>query len=307
MFKCVKCNKEFKYESDLNRHKNRKTPCNKKEELKCNYCNVSFTCPYNKSIHEKTKKHINNYNTYINGNQNNTQVGDNNIQNIIQLTLNTNTFINTNVLLVSNLSVELIYGIYNEIIDNKNLLTYNKAVTLFKEAVIFILDTLHFNLSNTENHNLKILLMFPKIDKLVYEYLILEIHKETNDLVWNSINYDQLLQEIFNLLSNINLKNIEKHNDTVRDKNIVFNNCIDFLKNNLLDDEENKLLAKPEIEQLLNDLYIKFNKNQKKSEREVELNIFDKIKEYKQYREDECRLSNGYTPEIINSNIKKNN
>jgi DNA-directed RNA polymerase subunit RPC12/RpoP len=67
MLKCLKCNKKFKYESDLNRHKNRKTSCDKKDELKCNYCNLSFTCSYNKSVHEKTKKHINNYNTEING------------------------------------------------------------------------------------------------------------------------------------------------------------------------------------------------------------------------------------------------
>lgn len=80
MFKCVKCNKEFKYESDLNRHKNRKSPCDKKEELKCNYCNVSFTCPYNKSIHEKTKKHINNIQTNNGNNNINVQNnGDNNI------------------------------------------------------------------------------------------------------------------------------------------------------------------------------------------------------------------------------------
>ena len=50
--------------------------------------------------------------------------------------------------------------------------------------------------------NLKILLMFPKIDKLIYEYLILEINKDTNELVWNSINYEQLLDEIFILLNN---------------------------------------------------------------------------------------------------------
>ena len=67
MLKCLKCNKKFKYESDLNRHKNRKTPCDKKVELKCNYCNLSFTCSHNKSVHEKTKKHIKNYNTEING------------------------------------------------------------------------------------------------------------------------------------------------------------------------------------------------------------------------------------------------
>ena len=61
-YKCNKCNKEFKYESDFKRHNNRKTLCNKKEELKCEICNVFFTCPYNKQIHEKTKKHLDSIN-----------------------------------------------------------------------------------------------------------------------------------------------------------------------------------------------------------------------------------------------------
>ena len=181
--------------------------------------------------------------------------------------------------------------------------THTKALSLFKEAVIFILDTLHFNISNTENHNLKILLMFPKIDKLVYEYLILEIEQESSDLVWNSINYEQLLDEIFNLLTNINAKNIEKHNNEIREQNLVFVKFIDYLKNNLLTNEENKNEAKSEIESLLSELYIKFNKNQKKEERQVKLNILDKINEYKNYRTNECRLSNGYIPNVINSEV----
>lgn len=36
MYKCAKCNKEFIFESEYNRHKNRKTPCNQpKEDLEC--------------------------------------------------------------------------------------------------------------------------------------------------------------------------------------------------------------------------------------------------------------------------------
>ena len=35
MFNCIKCNKEFKYESDYNKHKNRKTPCGDKKKFKC--------------------------------------------------------------------------------------------------------------------------------------------------------------------------------------------------------------------------------------------------------------------------------
>ena len=32
MFNCSLCNKEFKYESELNKHKNRKTGCNKNDD-----------------------------------------------------------------------------------------------------------------------------------------------------------------------------------------------------------------------------------------------------------------------------------
>ena len=49
MFKCIKCNKEFEFESEYNRHKNRKTPCNQpKEELECKSCNLKFTRLFNK-------------------------------------------------------------------------------------------------------------------------------------------------------------------------------------------------------------------------------------------------------------------
>lgn len=299
---CNKCNKIFKYKSELERHKQKKNPCNKiKEELKCGICNVNFTRPAEKVRHEKTKKHITNYNIHINGNNN--IVGDNNIQNIINLTLNTRTFSNSNVGLVSNLSIELVYGIFDNIINNKHISNSIKVLNLFKEAVIFILDTLHFNILNTENHNLKILLMFPKIEKLVYEYLILEINQESNDLVWNSISYDQLLDEIFNLLKNINAKNITQHRDEIREQNITFDKFINFLKLHLLLNEETKNELKPEIEMLLGSLYIQFNKNQKKENREIKINILDKINEYKNYRNNECRLSNGFTPNIINSSI----
>ena len=58
-----KCNKEFKFESDYIRHKNRKIPYNKiKEKLKCDICKVNFNWPADKERHNKTKKHINNIN-----------------------------------------------------------------------------------------------------------------------------------------------------------------------------------------------------------------------------------------------------
>ena len=66
MYKCIKCNKEFKYESKLNEHKNRKILCNlPKREYKCDICKLTFTCPYNKNKHENTQKHIKNVNNNL--------------------------------------------------------------------------------------------------------------------------------------------------------------------------------------------------------------------------------------------------
>ena len=43
MYKCIKCNKIFKYNSKLNEHQSRKIDCNKiKTELKCIICKVNF-------------------------------------------------------------------------------------------------------------------------------------------------------------------------------------------------------------------------------------------------------------------------
>ena len=74
MYKCLKCNKEFKFESDYNRHKNRKTNCIKNKNFNCNFCNSNFTYESEYLRHKKTKKHIININiknvninvTYVN-------------------------------------------------------------------------------------------------------------------------------------------------------------------------------------------------------------------------------------------------
>ena len=63
MYKCLICNKEFKYESEFIRHKDRKISCNApKKQYKCEICKVEFKCPFDKNKHEKTNKHIQNYN-----------------------------------------------------------------------------------------------------------------------------------------------------------------------------------------------------------------------------------------------------
>jgi DNA-directed RNA polymerase subunit RPC12/RpoP len=66
-YKCLKCKKSFNSPSKLERHKNIKNPCDKiKEQLKCDICNVKFARPAEQARHEKTDKHINNYNKIYN-------------------------------------------------------------------------------------------------------------------------------------------------------------------------------------------------------------------------------------------------
>ncbi len=81
MFKCLNCNKEFKYESELIRHKERKILCNTpKKEYKCEICNINFVRLSHKNKHEKTNKHINNYNKINNTINNNMSYQNKNIE-----------------------------------------------------------------------------------------------------------------------------------------------------------------------------------------------------------------------------------
>ena len=57
---CLDCNKDFKYKSLLERHKNRKTPCVKKNEIiikeyNCETCNKTFTSNYKLNRHKNNK------------------------------------------------------------------------------------------------------------------------------------------------------------------------------------------------------------------------------------------------------------
>ncbi len=129
MYKCAKCNKEFIFESEYNRHKNRKTPCNQqKEDLECKSCNLKFTRLFNKKKHEKTNKHIQNYNKYIQNNVNGDNIAGDKINNIINLTLNVNSFRATD---TSNIRKNIIEDIgeyiYLEIINKKYLPEIDKV------------------------------------------------------------------------------------------------------------------------------------------------------------------------------------
>ena len=294
MFKCDKCNKKFEFDSKLKEHKKRKTPCNiPKENLECRSCDLTFTRLFNKKKHEQTNKHIQNYNKYIQNNVNGDNIAGDKINNIINLTLNVNSFRKTDTSSIrKNIIEEIGEYFYVEIMKKKELEEIDKVKKLF-EYVIEILERLHFNLDLEENHNLKILLVFPGLKKRVFEYLILEINPETKDIIWNALEYKELMKQLFEHLYNLNNK-IQNDN---------YDKFISLLKRYILINEETYETLKPYIEDKLNNMYLNFNKKQKKGEREVKNDFDDKLHEYMKYRSQECKLNNGFNPEIINSKV----
>jgi hypothetical protein len=293
MYKCLKCNKEFIYESEFNRHKQRKTECNKNNKFNCNYCNKYFKYKSKLIEHEKTKKHIINVNNTVNGNHNQINVNGDNIQNIINLTLQTKSFTDTDLSYLRKWIIDDIgTDLYVKTMNKEYLSIQDKVKSLFR-GTLEILEHLHFNLNNEDNHNCKILLMFPGFKKPIYEYLILEIETNTNKISWKSLSYEDFIKELLNHLT--------KMNDSINNEN--FEKYIHYLKKYLINDEEIANEMKSFIEIQLSDLYINFNNKQKKTTREIKVNLEEKIEEYKNYRTNECRLHNGYNPEIVNSQL----
>lgn len=271
----------------------RKKSCDSvKQEYKCNICQINFKCPYDQNKHEKTKKHITNVKIHINGNQNNVHIG-NNYQNIINLTLQTKPFNDTDFSYLRKWIIDDVGDdLYIKTMKKEYLCTQEKIKLLFR-GTSEILENLHFNLNNEDNHNLKILLMFPGFKKPIYEYLLLEIEQKTNNITWNTLTYEEFIKELFNHLTRIN--------EIIKNKN--FEKYIYYLKKYLINDEEISIEMKPFIESKLNDLYINFNNKQKKESRPVKITIEEKIKEFKEYRDQETRLHNGYNPDVLNSQV----
>lgn len=290
MYKCNKCHKEFKYESKLILHNKRKIPCDKINDFKCEICKINFKTLYNKQRHEETVKHKKNIEINIQGDHNNVKI-KNSFNNFIQLTLNVNAFKNTDTSYVRNANIVEIGEIeYVDIMKKDYLSDIDKVKILF-DSVIKILKIMHFNLNVEENHNLKILLVFPGLKKCIYEYLILEINSETKEILWSAQSYEEILAKIFDNLFELN----NKH------KNDNYDMFLLFLKKYLLKREETAAELKPFIQLKLSEMYKDFNKEQKKEEREIHPDLEQKIEEYFKYRKQECKLSNGYAPNIVNS------
>ena len=295
MYLCNLCNKEFEFQSTLERHTNKKIPCNYiKEVYNCKICNKIFNHKSRLNTHNKSKKHIINNITYNQTAETINNAETININNIINLTLNVKPFKDTDINIIKQNVIERIGVAYLETIFNDDLHINEKILELFDKS-IYLLEFLHFNLGLDDNHNCKILLMFPNLNKTVFEYLILEMNSDTKLVQWIRLDYIDFIKEILNVLKKINSNfNIEN-----------FNKYIEFLEKNLITDTERSAIIKPKIETLLNNLYLKFNNKQNKTTRCVSDNtdILDRIKEYRDYRKNECRLANGFDPEIVNSRI----
>ncbi len=57
MNECNKCNKQFKFNSELKRHQKQKKDCSQIIEYKCELCDVTFNYKSKLLEHEKTKNH----------------------------------------------------------------------------------------------------------------------------------------------------------------------------------------------------------------------------------------------------------
>jgi DNA-directed RNA polymerase subunit RPC12/RpoP len=287
--KCLKCKKTFESPSKLNRHLNKKTPCDSpKKDYKCITCNVKFISPAQQKIHENTKKHIGNIS--IAGNNNMVNSTNNSYNNIIHLTLNTNSFINTDMSYIGRGIINDIGQIYLDILEKKYFSNNERCILLFDE-VLHILEKLHFNIGVEENHNLKILLVFPALKNSIYENLFLEIDNTTKHISWRSVNYETLINNILDHLLILN--------ERVKNENFI--NFVNFLKKYLIDDTDSAEELEPIINKKLSQMYVNFNIKQNKPDRDVKFSFNEKLQEYINYRNNETTLINGFAPEIVDS------
>ena len=209
MHKCQLCNKIFNSKCDLDRHKNRKKPCNKKESYECTDCDKIFKFKSKLEEHNKTKNHLLIVNNITNNNI------TNNITNITN---------NINVTLVKGFSETNLNALTQKFIEYE-LLTDNKLVRMFhdfehEEDAIFgyseyiiysfryfmrLFSKLHFNLAHSENHNCDIYSFVKTKDNFV-EYHLLEIDNINKKYKTKCIKYEAFIIEFINLMKKINNK-----------------------------------------------------------------------------------------------------
>ena len=198
MFKCIKCNKEFKYESKLLEHNKRKSPCDfNKNDLECKYCKIKFTCLYNQKMHEKTNKHINNCNNnsknkvmdienIVNKYESEIQYYKNNIKELGQVNLilkNENELLKKN-----NLKLEIV----NNNLKNNNKIHHSKEYIYIIHCIQHI-DKGIYKIGRTKNITNR-LKQYPKGSELLFTIMVDNSRKIETDILnylKNNENYIQ--------------------------------------------------------------------------------------------------------------------
>ena len=243
MYICNLCNRQFKYKSKLEEHKNRKKSCNDiKENTNCDLCNTNFNFKSDLERHNKSKKHINNYNIYI---DNSTNITNNYYGDIIM-----NAFEKTD---LSKLNIK---DIENEYYNNIHLENMFNAFEL-EEMVypsnnyfahcfsyfIKIFSKLNFNIAYSENHNCRCI-SFKRINTNLILYQIISIDNIANEYIWENITYNvfiekflELMQNIDNKFNEVNFKKVLEYVNKYKNKYLVDDDaCKIKIETNLLEE-----------------------------------------------------------------------
>jgi len=206
--RCNLCQKDFEYPYLLERHKNRKTPCNAiKSKFNCTLCDISFDHKSRLDTHNLSNKHKNNYNVYIE-NLNITNNITNNINNNINII---NTFENTNISNINNDFIELTYvsdfelkSIFKDFEDEGEYTSSNMYYVLCFKYFIKIFSKLNFNIAFNENHNCRCVSF--TLSNNVVEYQILSYDIILKEYTWETIDYYIFIDKFLNLMHNIDDK-----------------------------------------------------------------------------------------------------
>ncbi len=156
MYKCNKCQKKFKYDSELIRHNNRKISCDApKKEYKCIICNTNFICSAEQERHNKTKKHINNLKSNTKNSINNIEQSNNDLKKELEDKIINLENVITELKNINNEYENMIKELKNSDIIYKDTISKLKNSNNEYENTIKELKNNIIHLEN-ENHNLKI-------------------------------------------------------------------------------------------------------------------------------------------------------
>jgi hypothetical protein len=254
-YKCNKCEMVFKYQSHLDRHKKRATPCDQKnEKFSCELCNISFDHKSRLLSHEKSKKHIINYNIHIE----NLNVTNNNYYGDVTII---NAFNETDINILKENDIEEIYNQNNDLIncfknfEDDDIYPNNIYFVNCFKYFIKIFTKLNFNLAYSENHNCRCL-MFKQINNDMIEYQILTIDNIVKIYGWENINYNIFIEKFIDLMSdidkkfnNINFKKVLEYVNKYKYKYLLDDNyCKTEIEKSLLGEYNKFIKLKVEID-----------------------------------------------------------